>query len=85
MKTVIWSSKATKQLKKLGDKSAQKAILVGTAELRTFPAVTGVVALTNHACGYRLRVGHYRVLFNALDTVEVVNIEEVKKRDERTY
>jgi mRNA-degrading endonuclease RelE of RelBE toxin-antitoxin system len=30
-------------------------------------------------------VGNYRVLFNLLDTVEVVNIEEVKKRDERTY
>jgi hypothetical protein len=39
----------------------------------------------NHAFGYRLRVGNYRVLFNVLETVEVVNIEEVKKRDERTY
>jgi mRNA-degrading endonuclease RelE of RelBE toxin-antitoxin system len=58
VKTVIWTPKATKQLKKLGDKSAQKAILVGTAELHTFPAVTGVVSLTNHAFGYRLRVGH---------------------------
>lgn len=47
--------------------------------------VTSVVALSNHAYGYRLRVGNYRVLFKVLETVEVVKIEEVKKRDERTY
>ena len=50
-----------------------------------FPAVTGVIHLVNHSCGYRLRVGSYRVLFNVLQTVEVVSIEEVKKRNERTY
>jgi mRNA-degrading endonuclease RelE of RelBE toxin-antitoxin system len=44
-----------------------------------------VIALTNHTHGHRLRVGNYRVLFNVLATVEVINIEEVKKRDERTY
>jgi len=47
--------------------------------------VTGVKALTNHAYGYRLRVGEYRVLFDVLGAIEVVSIEEVKKRDERTY
>jgi mRNA-degrading endonuclease RelE of RelBE toxin-antitoxin system len=85
MKAVVWTPKATKQLKKLGDKRVQKTILDATAELINFPAVTGVIALTNHTHGHRLRVGNYRVLFNVLATVEVINIEEVKKRDERTY
>ncbi|HCU30259.1 MAG TPA: cytotoxic translational repressor of toxin-antitoxin stability system, partial [Sphaerochaeta sp.] len=31
------------------------------------------------------RVGSYRVLFNILETVEIISIEEVRKRDERTY
>ena len=44
-----------------------------------------VKALTNHECDYRLRVGNFRVLFNLFESIEVITIEEVKKRDERTY
>ena len=35
--------------------------------------------------GYRLRVGNYRVFFDFDGAVRIVSIEEVKKRDERTY
>ena len=45
----------------------------------------GVKALTNHRYGYRLRVGRYRVLFDYDGEVRIVEIQEVKKRDERTY
>ena len=85
MKTVSWQPKARKQLKKLGDKTVQGRILTATAGLADFPEVSGVKTLTHHRYGYRLRVGDYRVLFNALETIEVISIEEVKKRDERTY
>jgi mRNA-degrading endonuclease RelE of RelBE toxin-antitoxin system len=85
MRTVVWQPKAFKQLKKLDDRNAQGRILRATASLAQFPDVTGVKALTNHRCGYRLRVGDYRVLFDAHDAIEVVSIEEVRKRDERTY
>lgn len=85
MKSVVWTPKATKQLKKLGDRSAQVAILEAAGKLAAFPDVVGVKALKEHAHGYRLRVGQYRVLFDVLQTVAVVSIEEVKKRDERTY
>jgi len=37
------------------------------------------------ATGYRLRVGDYRVFFEFDGSVHVIDIEEVKKRDERTY
>lgn len=47
--------------------------------------MTNIKALTNHDYEYRLRVGDYRVFFNIRQTVEVISIEEVKKRDERTY
>jgi len=33
----------------------------------------------------RLRVGNYRVLFDWDGGVRIVNIEEVRKRDEHTY
>ena len=44
-----------------------------------------IKALSNHAHGYRLRVGSYRVFFDFDGAVRIVSIEEVKKRDERTY
>jgi len=34
---------------------------------------------------HRLRVGDWRLLFNAFEEISIVSIEEVKKRDERTY
>ena len=44
-----------------------------------------VQELTNHEFGYRLRVGDYRVLFDFDGAVRIVSIEQVRKRDERTY
>lgn len=54
-------------------------------KLSYFPKCTGVKALVNHLCGYRLRVGDYRVLFNFEGTITLVRIEEVGKRNERPY
>ena len=34
---------------------------------------------------YRLRVGRYCVLFEVATAIQVIRVEEVKKRDERTY
>jgi mRNA-degrading endonuclease RelE of RelBE toxin-antitoxin system len=82
---VDWTPRALKQLKKLRDKPVQARILGATAELARFPNVANVKALTDHDYGYRLRVGNYRVFFNVLGTVSIVSIEEVRKRDERTY
>lgn len=44
-----------------------------------------VKALKGHDAGYRLRVGSYRVLFDLDDGVRIITVQEVKKRDERTY
>ena len=41
--------------------------------------------LKDHLFDYRLRVGRYRVLFNYADVVNIIEIQKVKKRDERTY
>jgi hypothetical protein len=41
--------------------------------------------LVNHAHGYRLRVGNYRVFFDFDVAIRIVSIEEVRKRDEQTY
>lgn len=86
MNQINWTPKAAKQLMKL-DRPARADIRDAVGEkLSVFPACSGVKALTNHPCGYRLRVGNYRVLFNFESGAAcIVSIEEVRKRDERTY
>jgi mRNA-degrading endonuclease RelE of RelBE toxin-antitoxin system len=44
-----------------------------------------VRALVNHKYGYRLRIGEWRVFFDVKQHLEIIEIEEVKKRDEHTY
>ena len=86
MNEINWKPKAFKQLMKL-DQPARVAIRDAVGEkLAVFPACSGVKALTDHECGYRLRVGNYRVLFDFEGGMAcVIHVEEVRKRDERTY
>ncbi len=82
---VIWQPKAVKQLKKIGDRVVQERILKTTRSLSQFPDCSNVKRLTDHEPTHRLRVGNWRVLFNVFEEVNIVSIEEVKKRDENTY
>lgn len=84
MNSITWSTKAIKQLLKV-NKPEQIAIKNAAGELATMPESRNVKALTNHKYQYRLRVGNYRVFFNFDGAVRIVYIEEVRKRDERTY
>ena len=56
-----------------------------STELLDLPKAKNVTALTNHEHGYRLRVGNYRGVCDFDGAVRIVSIEDVKKRDERTY
>ncbi|MBO9357759.1 type II toxin-antitoxin system RelE/ParE family toxin [Bordetella petrii] len=84
MNSIHWTQKAAKQLRKL-DRQHQEVIRDGVDTLQAMPECQNVKALTNHEYGYRLRVGNYRVLFNWDGAIRIVEIEEVRKRDERTY
>jgi mRNA-degrading endonuclease RelE of RelBE toxin-antitoxin system len=53
--------------------------------LANFPECKNVKRLVNHPHEYRLRVGRYRVFFDVRTRVQIITIEEVKKRDEKTY
>ena len=85
MKEIIWQPRARRQLKKLRDAKATVLVVNAVETLAAFPDVEGIKALVNHQCTHRLRIGPYRVLFNAFDVINVISIEEVKKRDEHTY
>jgi mRNA-degrading endonuclease RelE of RelBE toxin-antitoxin system len=83
--TIYWTRRAAKQLRKIARpyaKTIYEKVTALKADQRTWKNVT---KLTNHTSGFRLRVGRYRVLFSHDEIVKIVNIEEVKKRDEQTY
>jgi len=82
--TIQWARKAHKQLLKL-HAADQNTVYDAVEALAHMPNVHNVKALVKHAYGYRLRVGNYRVLFDWNRDIRIVRIEEVKKRDERTY
>jgi mRNA-degrading endonuclease RelE of RelBE toxin-antitoxin system len=82
---VAWKEKAYKQLKKIRDSRERETIYDTVGTLANWPDCRNVKALINHERGYRLRVGRYRVLFDIQATVQIIEIQEVKKRDERTY
>lgn len=86
MKTITWKNKARKQMKTI-PKNYRIKILEGVSKLEKFPACEDldIKPLTNHEHDYRLRIARYRILFNNLETLKIIEIQEVKKRDNRTY
>ena len=75
MMKIIWQPKALKQLKKVGDQIIQERILLAARGLVEFPNVPNIKKLNRHEYGYRLRIGNWRILFNAFDEVSIVSIE----------
>lgn len=86
MNTINWKPKALKQMRKipaLAGAAIRKSV---NTELIDLSSARNVKVLTDHAYGYRLRVGNFRVLFDYQGgDVCIVSIEEVRKRNERTY
>lgn len=85
MNTINWQPKALRQLRKIDAHAGKKIRTAVNSELADLSSAKNVKALTDHEHGYRLRVGNYRVFFDFDGAVRIVCIEEVRKRDERTY
>lgn len=81
---INWGKKARKQLSRI-DGSDRSRIVHAVSALADLPNAQNIKALTSHQYGYRLRVGNYRVLFDADTVIRIVEIQEVKKRDGNTY
>lgn len=86
MKTITWHNRVRKQMKKI-PKQYQKAIHEHVDKLESFPEYENldIIPLQNHTYDYRMRVGRYRVFFDDKEKIKIIAIQEVKKRDERTY
>ncbi len=86
MNRIEWTKKALRDLKGI-DKTRRIAVLDGVKKLKNFDGqrLEKVKALYRHEYQYRLRVGNIRVMFNYDEKIEIVQIEKVAKRNERTY
>ena len=85
MNAIDWKPKALRQLRKIEARDGKRIRAAVSTELVDLDGAKNVKSLANHAYGYRLRVGNYRVFFDFDGAVHIVTIEEVRKRDERTY
>ena len=85
MNTINWQPRALKQLRKIDAQASKQIRSAVTEDLADLSTARNVKMLTNHEYPYRLRVGSYRVFFEFDGAIRIVTIEEVRKRDERTY
>lgn len=84
MNRIVWRPKAFRQLKKIRDDKTRREIYAAADSLASWPDCRGVKALQGRP-GYRLRVGDWRVIFDVLQAVHIIEIQEIRRRNERTY
>jgi len=85
MSQIEWSKRAYKQLKRMPVR-VKTAVIHAVEQLPEPDGWRNVKSLTNYQYDYRLRVGRYRVFFDLKEgEIRVYFIQEVKKRDDRTY
>jgi mRNA-degrading endonuclease RelE of RelBE toxin-antitoxin system len=84
MNSIEWKRKALKQLRIIPN-PAKTLIAEKVGTLEVIDTAANVKKLIGHQYDYWLRVGDYRIFFNYAALIEIVFIEEIKKRDERTY
>ena len=81
---IEWKKKALKQLTKI-PYDYRCGIGQAVESLAKWPESGQDIKKLSGRNDYRLRVGRYRVIFDVFEKLEIISIEEVKKRDERTY
>ncbi|WMD18162.1 type II toxin-antitoxin system RelE/ParE family toxin [Achromobacter seleniivolatilans] len=84
MFSINWAKRAVRQWLKI-PKTDRNRITAEVAKLKSFPHTPNIRALVNHEFGYRLRVGQYRIIFDVHSVIRIIEIQEVKKRDDSTY
>lgn len=82
MKAIKWKKKALRKLRKIKNRQEQQKIYQEVGTLVDFPNCDNVKKIKTTEL-HRLRIGRWRVIFT--DSLEIITIEEVKPRNERTY
>jgi mRNA-degrading endonuclease RelE of RelBE toxin-antitoxin system len=83
MKQIEWKNKALRELRKIKSTQDRDDIYEAVGKLVLFPDCDNIKYILNSDSLYRLRVKNWRVIFSS--RLEIITIEEVKRRNERTY
>lgn len=85
MYKVEYSPRAVKALKKI-PKQYQVNIKDRVTKLSVDPYIPGTIKLVDYpAANFRYRVGNYRILFDINNEEKIMEILDIRKRDEKTY
>lgn len=82
MKTIRWKTKALRQLRKIRDSHTRERIYDNVEGLKSFPECKNITKLKDRN-QYRLRVGRWRIIFT--ESIEIIEIQEVRIRNGQTY
>ena len=72
-------------MRKIKDKKIAESIFDAVDHLQYWPNCQNVKALPGHKYNYRLCIGPWRIFFDIKKHLGIIEVEEVKKRDEHTY
>jgi mRNA interferase RelE/StbE len=85
MYRAIFSRRAEKAFMSLYDREARR-VKEAIQKLIDNPRARGTMKLEGAPVArYRYRIGDYRILFDIDDVAKVMEILDIRKRDERTY
>lgn len=85
MYQAVFSSKAERAFLKL-DKNLAKQIADAIRKLQENPRTQGTIKLENApVASYRYRVRNWRILFDIDDKAKIIEILDIRKREEKTY
>ena len=84
MYKIEWTNKSFRQFRKIKDKKLQQSLFEKITQLEHFPNCENVLKLKGRI-GFRLRVQNWRIIFDIDDNLRIIEIQEVRKRNERTY
>lgn len=85
MYRVIFSRRAEKAFLDLPDKEARR-VKEAIEKLKQNPRTHGTIKMENApVASYRYRVGETQILFDIDDEAKVIEILDIRRRDERTY
>ncbi len=85
MYKAIFSRRAEKAFLNLPDKEARR-VKEAIQKLKQNPRLHGTIKLENvPVASFRYRVGSNRILFDIDDKAKIIEILDIRKRDEKTY
>jgi mRNA interferase RelE/StbE len=87
MNTIEWTTKALRQLTKVGDRNKRVGIYDRVQVLASWPQCDADIKKLIGRDDYRLRMGDYRIVFriDQSSSPPIITIVQVEKRNERTY